>query len=208
MVTQQGLMTTMCGTPEYVAPEILFGSKNVTGYGIEVDMWSAGVLLYILLSGTLAFHQQNKTLLYQSIRRGAFSFSPEERWVNVSQQAKDLIRKLIEVDPEKRYTVDQALNDVWVKNGPIENGPLLDIHSQLQETLSQPSISFNILDFFETVELENTSEDEVPQTPLQEGENEELTVNQPKEETTLLKKRSLPEQDPEDTPDAKKAKYE
>jgi serine/threonine protein kinase len=135
----------MCGTPEYVAPEILFpvpqSSQSQDGYGVEVDMWSAGVLLYILLSGKLAFQQPNKKRLYDSIRAGQFSFTPLDRWKNVSLEAQDLIRKLIEVNPRKRYTVKQALKHPWIVDE--------DIQEELRRTLSQGGLSFNVLDYEE-----------------------------------------------------------
>ena len=193
MTTHHGdTMTTMCGTPEYVAPEILFSSKNsntqADGYGVEVDMWSAGALLYILLSGTLAFQQENKVLLYDSIRKGNFSFTPEERWSNVSEGAKDLIKKLITVDPQQRLTVDQALAHHWFDNEKEVNTEL-DIQDALQFTMSQGSLSYNVLDFDEVV-LDNSEEDdEANRTPHPFGED----VNSPEltEVASMLEKREI-----------------
>lgn len=213
MTTHGDTMTTMCGTPEYVAPEILFSSTNSTkeadGYGVEVDMWSAGALLYILLSGTLAFKQSNKALLYQSIRKGNFTFTPEERWKNVSDLAKDLIKKLMEVDPKKRLTVDQALVHPWVTNNLQQNLPL-GICDALQFTMSKGSLSYNVLDF-EEVELETTEEsDPANRTPQNNDVHSPDYLNGDKEEyEKIVEGNSLkrPLQNPEE-PDTKRQKLE
>ena len=91
------------GTPEYVAPEVL--KRN--GYGIEVDMWSLGVLMYILLVGYFPFdydhNTQSKKVLYTKIREGEVNYS--HGWEEVSDGAKRLIKKLLRVSPSKRYPV-------------------------------------------------------------------------------------------------------
>ncbi|XP_074140691.1 serine/threonine-protein kinase DCLK3 [Sminthopsis crassicaudata] len=105
---------TVCGTPTYVAPEIL----SEKGYGLEVDMWAAGVILYILLCGFPPFRSQDRDQeeLFAIIQRGHFDFlSPY--WDNISEAAKDLVRQLLVVDPKKRYTAHQVLEHPWIKAG-------------------------------------------------------------------------------------------
>ena len=104
-------MSTTCGTPGYVAPEILAQKGS---YGREVDLWSLGVILYILLCGFPPFYDDNNTALYNQIKRGDYSF-PSPYWDNVSKPAIDLIRKLLTVDPAARLTVEQALGHPWIK---------------------------------------------------------------------------------------------
>uniref|UniRef100_A0A8D0BHX0 non-specific serine/threonine protein kinase n=1 Tax=Salvator merianae TaxID=96440 RepID=A0A8D0BHX0_SALMN len=102
---------TVCGTPTYVAPEIL--AEN--GYGLEVDMWATGVILYILLCGFPPFrsHERDQEELFQIIQIGHFEFlSPY--WDNISAVAKDLISRLLVVDPPKRYTAQEVLQHPWV----------------------------------------------------------------------------------------------
>lgn len=102
-------LTTQCGTPGYVAPEILKGIP----YGEKVDVWSAGVITYILLGGYPPFYDENQGRMFRKIKRGEFKFhSP--MWDNVSAEAKDLIKKLLVVDPSQRLTAEQALKHAWV----------------------------------------------------------------------------------------------
>lgn len=102
------MMSTACGTPSYVAPEILLCS----GYDKQIDMWSAGVIMYILLCGYPPFYNDNESVLFESIMSGNFEFhSPY--WDHISPQAKDLIMKLLVVDPSKRLSAEEALNHPW-----------------------------------------------------------------------------------------------
>jgi calcium/calmodulin-dependent protein kinase I len=103
-------LQTQCGTPGYVAPEIL----NNKPYGKAVDMWSIGVITYILLGGYPPFHDENQKNLFKKIKKGEFEFH-EEYWGAVSSDAKDLIRGLLHVDPESRLTVDDVLGHSWVR---------------------------------------------------------------------------------------------
>ena len=89
-------LDTQCGTPGYVAPEILKGAK----YGTEVDMWSCGVIVYILLGGYPPFHDDNHAILYRKIKDADYAFDPQY-WDQVSDDAKDLIKKMLVVDPDK-----------------------------------------------------------------------------------------------------------
>ncbi len=103
-------MTTTCGTPGYVAPEILV---QKVAYGCEVDLWSLGVILYILICGFPPFYDENNTALYDQIKRGDYTF-PSPYWDNVSKLAIDIVKKLLTVDPKARLTVQQALEHPWI----------------------------------------------------------------------------------------------
>lgn len=101
-------MSTICGTPTYVAPEVITGQV----YGKAVDMWSVGVILYILLSGSVPFDDESEIKLFKKIARGDYDLSYEE-WQAISEEAKDLIRGLMCVDPKRRLTAEQALCHPW-----------------------------------------------------------------------------------------------
>eukprot|EP01027_Heterolobosea_sp_BB2_P016967 GEZU01024076.1.p1 GENE.GEZU01024076.1~~GEZU01024076.1.p1 ORF type:complete len:331 (+),score=90.96 GEZU01024076.1:85-1077(+) len=109
------LLKTACGTPNYVAPEVLLNE----GYDSAVDMWSVGVILYILLCGFPPFYSESTPELFDQIISGRYDF-PEEYWGKISPSAKDLINKLLQVDPSKRYTPEQALNHPWIKDAQNE----------------------------------------------------------------------------------------
>jgi calcium/calmodulin-dependent protein kinase I len=113
-------LQTACGTPFYVAPDILMG----TGYGPGVDMWAAGVLLYVMLSGRLPFHADNDPELFRLILEGKLVFKSPQ-FDTVSKEAQDLIKHLLIVDPKKRYTAKQALEHPFVKNSEsVSSTPL------------------------------------------------------------------------------------
>lgn len=111
-------MHTACGTPGYVAPEIIMGKE----YDREVDMWSLGVILYILLCGFPPFYEEHTPELFKVIKKGEYDF-PEPYWDDVSEEAKDLINKLLVVDPAKRLTAAQVFEHEWMKPEYYSDNP-------------------------------------------------------------------------------------
>jgi calcium-dependent protein kinase len=103
-------MTTKAGTPYYVAPEVLAGK-----YTQQCDSWSAGVIMYTILSGTPPFTGRTDDDLLAKVRRGVYSF-PEREWRHISKDAKRLIVHLLEMKPEKRCTPQKALSHDWIKH--------------------------------------------------------------------------------------------
>lgn len=97
------------GTPDYVAPEVIQGKP----IGKPVDMWAFGVIMFILLGGYPPFHDNNQKMLFSKISRGSYQFNPK-RWSTVSNQAKDMISRLLTVDPSERLTATQAFSHDWV----------------------------------------------------------------------------------------------
>ncbi|RLN55717.1 hypothetical protein BBJ28_00012413 [Nothophytophthora sp. Chile5] len=136
-VDSDGLVTA-CGTPGYVAPEILEGKP----YGKTVDIWSIGVITYILLCGYPPFHDDNHNALFKKIKKGKFQFD-SPYWDHVSDDAKDLISQMLVVDPEKRYsvavvvadcraTVDQLLAHRWVTGTEVATVQLTSALEELR----------------------------------------------------------------------------
>eukprot|EP00475_Leptophrys_vorax_P033277 TRINITY_DN5207_c0_g1_i1.p1 TRINITY_DN5207_c0_g1~~TRINITY_DN5207_c0_g1_i1.p1 ORF type:complete len:470 (+),score=133.24 TRINITY_DN5207_c0_g1_i1:1404-2813(+) len=103
------VMKLPCGTLAYVAPEVL----QMQGYGKEVDLWSIGVILYVLLRGKLPFDGKKKSQIIAKTVSGKIPFEGDAVWDKVSPEAKDLIKHLLQVDPNRRYTVDNALSHPW-----------------------------------------------------------------------------------------------
>jgi len=120
----QEMLTTMCGTPLFLAPEVL-SSKKRGGYGFEVDYWSIGVILYLMLVGHPPYNEKEGALL-ELVKNGRFSF-PTQTWSQVTPQAMDLVKKLMCVDVEKRYNGEQVLAHPWMRmgnGGPSKNGSI------------------------------------------------------------------------------------
>jgi calcium/calmodulin-dependent protein kinase I len=113
-------MHSACGTPGYVAPEVL--RNDSSGYGKEVDMWSIGVILYILICGFPPFYDEDNGKLFMSIQKGEFDY-PSPYWDSVSPEAIDLIDKLLVLDPGLRLTAAQLLEHPWLVESS-HNAPL------------------------------------------------------------------------------------
>lgn len=113
-------MHSACGTPGYVAPEVL--RNDSSGYGKEVDMWSIGVILYILICGFPPFYDEDNGKLFMSIQKGEFDY-PSPYWDSVSPEVIDLIDKLLVLDPGLRLTAAQLLEHPWLEESAL-NAPL------------------------------------------------------------------------------------
>ncbi|XP_063220216.1 calcium/calmodulin-dependent protein kinase type 1 isoform X1 [Bacillus rossius redtenbacheri] len=124
-----GVMATACGTPGYVAPEVLAQKP----YGKAVDVWSIGVISYILLCGYPPFYDENDANLFAQILKGEFEFD-SPYWDDISDSAKDFIRQLMCVDVEKRYTCRQALSHPWISGNAASNK---NIHGTVSEQLKK-----------------------------------------------------------------------
>lgn len=104
------VMETKAGTPYYVAPQVLSGK-----YDHQSDIWSCGVIMYVLLCGYPPFFGDTDADVLAKVRLGVFNFNPAD-WKNVSDDAKSLIRYMLKMNSKDRYTAEQALNHDWIKN--------------------------------------------------------------------------------------------
>ncbi|XP_049722408.1 serine/threonine-protein kinase Chk2 [Elephas maximus indicus] len=112
---ETSLMRTLCGTPTYLAPEVLV-SFGTAGYNRAVDCWSLGVILFICLSGYPPFSEhKTQVSLKDQITSGKYNFIPEV-WAEVSEKALDLVKKLLVVDPKERFTTEDALRHPWLQD--------------------------------------------------------------------------------------------
>lgn len=137
VLTDEAIMKTACGTPGYVAPEVL----SYVGYGKEVDLWSVGVIAYVLLCGYAPFFGEKDSDLFAAIMGAVYEFD-SPYWDDISDEAKDFINKLLQVDIKKRSTTREALNHPWVKKtlnrqGSIQSSLHPSHRTQLYRTTSQ-----------------------------------------------------------------------
>ncbi|XP_016421689.1 calcium/calmodulin-dependent protein kinase type 1D-like isoform X2 [Sinocyclocheilus rhinocerous] len=132
-MADHGVMSTACGTPGYVAPEVLAQKP----YSKAVDCWSIGVITYILLSGYLPFYEENETRLFSKIMKAEYAFhSPY--WDEISESAKDFIRHMLEKNPNKRFTTEQALSHAWIIGDTAHNDNIIQpVCEQMQKTFAK-----------------------------------------------------------------------
>ncbi|KAJ0971502.1 hypothetical protein J5N97_019461 [Dioscorea zingiberensis] len=109
----------LVGSAYYVAPEVL--KRN---YGVEADIWSAGVILYILLSGVPPFWAENEQGIFDAVLRGHIDFFSDP-WPSISSGAKELVKKMLRQDPKERLSAVEILNHPWVReDGDASDKPI------------------------------------------------------------------------------------
>ncbi|ERF71301.1 hypothetical protein EPUS_03455 [Endocarpon pusillum Z07020] len=146
IIGEQSFTTTLCGTPSYVAPEILAQTRQ-RKYTRAVDVWSLGVVLYICLCGFPPFSDElysaeNPYSLAQQIKMGRFDY-PSPYWDSVGDPALDLIDRMLTVDADLRITVDECLNHPWI-TGKLDNWQL---NVSLSDSTDGLTGQLNQLDF-------------------------------------------------------------
>jgi len=115
IVGEGSFMQTICGTPMYVAPEVIanMGQKQPKGYGKAVDVWSLGVILYMLLCGEPPFDQRKTTPILEQVTKGEYHM-PEDLQQSLTPQSRDLVAQLLQVDVKKRITLDKIATHPWI----------------------------------------------------------------------------------------------
>ncbi|KAH0659839.1 hypothetical protein KY289_028587 [Solanum tuberosum] len=104
-----GLLHTVCGSPAYVAPEVL----TIKGYdGAKTDIWSCGIMLFVMIAGYFPFYDQNLMLMYKKIYKGEFRCP---KWI--SPDVKQILSRLLDVNPATRITVEEIIRDPWFRKG-------------------------------------------------------------------------------------------
>lgn len=108
------VMRTACGTPGYVAPELLLNKGYAGG---SCDVWSTGVILYIMLCGFPPFYHENMAELFNLIKGAKFDF-PKPYWDGISEDAKNMVNSMLTLDPKARVTAADAAKDKWLGSAP------------------------------------------------------------------------------------------
>lgn len=114
IINQNRKRYTICGTPNYIAPEVLGGKR--TGHGFEVDVWAIGIMLYALLFGKPPFQAKDVQIIYERIKHNEYKFPLDS---TVSAEARDLIRELLCTNPARRLSLDEILDHPWMTAGPF-----------------------------------------------------------------------------------------
>ncbi|KAK1404630.1 Calcium-dependent protein kinase 20 [Heracleum sosnowskyi] len=145
--------TDVVGSPYYVAPEVL---RKL--YGQQCDVWSAGVIFYILLSGVPPFWDETEQGIFEQVLRGDLDFASEP-WPSISDNAKDLVRKMLVRDPKKRLTAHEVLSHPWMQvDGSVPDKPL---DSAVLSRLKQFSAMHKLKKIAIRIIAESLSEDEI-----------------------------------------------
>ena len=110
LLQEDSLASTTCGTPGYVAPEVLMQLP----YGKECDFWSIGVVAFILLCGSPPFYEEDNFALFEQIKKCKYEFDADT-WQNVSKEAKDFISKILVADPKTRLDAAGLMNHPWMQ---------------------------------------------------------------------------------------------
>lgn len=119
---------TVCGTPGYCAPEVIKGKM----YNGSVDLWCIGVIAYILLCGYEPFYDEDEKIMYKKILKGDYQFD-SPYWDNITENAKDLVRKLLKVNVKERLTVDEALRHPWVRGIAAASEHMEEVQSNIKK---------------------------------------------------------------------------
>ena len=143
-LTPGNLLTRKVGTSYYIAPEVI-----EMGYTEKCDIWSAGTVLYVMLSGVPPFSGNSDEEIIRNVSKGKYAFAGRE-WEGISAHAKDFISKLMNVDPSARLSAKQALNHPWITNAPkqsLDSGLASRIMSNLrsfhwEKKLQKATLSF------------------------------------------------------------------
>jgi calcium/calmodulin-dependent protein kinase I len=171
------VLTSMAGSFGYAAPEVMLKQ----GHGKAVDMWSLGVITYTLLCGYSPFRSENLTDLIEECRTGRIIFH-ERYWRDVSQDAKDFILSLLNADPSKRVSSEEALKHVWLTGETASDRDLLpEIRTYIARARLRRGIEIvKLANRIESLKMHEEEDGEDIPSPMDMGaSSEEPSVEEP-----------------------------
>ncbi|XP_036619645.1 serine/threonine-protein kinase 33 [Trichosurus vulpecula] len=200
----EAMFQTTCGTPIYMAPEVI----NAHDYSQQCDIWSIGVIMYMLLCGQPPFMASSEEKLFELIRKGELRFG-HSMWESVSDSAKSVLKQLLKVDPAHRITAKELLDNRWITGNtltPVRPTNVLELMKQwknqpgsdeedLEELKDDLATKIHVYTNFqpeENVNDENVTEntdDRNAKTPLpekQESQEDQMKVSKKKNNTSTL----------------------
>ncbi|ETW10416.1 CAMK protein kinase [Aphanomyces invadans] len=134
LVDNHDSLLSSCGTPEYIAPEIVYNVYHRTHkvpYGTAVDIWAIGVMTFFLVSGVTPFHSSNQSIMLRKIAQADYKFlSPY--WDDVSAEAKAFVGRMLTVDAKDRATATELLQDPWIIGHDVPADPLPEVLRRIQ----------------------------------------------------------------------------
>ncbi|XP_062066761.1 serine/threonine-protein kinase 33-like [Lepus europaeus] len=129
----EAMMQTTCGTPSYMAPEVI----NAHDYSQQCDIWSIGVIMYILLCGDPPFMASSEEKLFELIKKGELRFE-NPVWNSISENAKSVLRQLMKVDPAHRITAKELLDNQWLTGNTLSSGRPSNVLEMMKEWKNNP----------------------------------------------------------------------
>ncbi|XP_057605568.1 serine/threonine-protein kinase 33 isoform X2 [Hippopotamus amphibius kiboko] len=129
----EAMMQTTCGTPIYMAPEVI----NAHDYSQQCDIWSIGVIMYILLCGEAPFMASSEDKLFELIRKGELHFK-DSAWDSISDSAKSVLKQLMKVDPAHRITAKELLDNQWLTGNTLSSARPTNVLEMMKEWKNNP----------------------------------------------------------------------
>lgn len=180
------LMKTFCGTLAYVAPEVIAGKNDNTQeekneYSSLVDMWSMGCLVYVILTGHLPFSGSTQEQLYKQISRGSYHEGPLKDF-RISDEARDFIDSLLQVNPNGRATAERALQHPWIRNCSLEqwDGSQVSLSQSLSQQRALESMDDAQYEFIRAQRLMEQQQRRRPPQGFKVPHNAPIRYTQPK----------------------------
>ncbi|MCD7460487.1 CBL-interacting serine/threonine-protein kinase 11 [Datura stramonium] len=165
-----GLLHTVCGSPAYVAPEVL----TIKGYdGAKTDVWSCGIILYVMIAGYFPFYDQNLMLMYKKIYKGEFRCP---KWT--SPDVKRILSRLLDINPETRITIEEIIKDPWFRKG-LKFIKFSEEEENKKNSLSNYLNAFDIISFSQGLDISglfksNNLVDDLERTVVEEESPESI----------------------------------